>query len=215
MRDKMRYIHIIVIMILLLTSLSGCIEINSDKEKETMTALQAYNIAKEIANEQYDDSILVLVGLGGYSDGKGGAYRWSFRCYSPSTLIIEDNVSYYQRMYIYVYADDNTENQTRYITKSSFSNPIENWTIDSDEAVEIAKQEPQIESYLDEYPGASLGMTLKMWEKLPDGRENPNQSSATWSIGWSDSGGYFGDPAHARVFINANTGEVLYVDADI
>jgi len=215
MRDKMRYIPIIVIIILLLTTLSGCIEINSDEEKETMPALQAYEIAEEIAKEWYDDSVLVLVGLGGYSDGRGGAHRWSFRYYSPSTLIIEDNVSYYKRMYIYVYADNETETQTAYIAKSSFSDPIGNWTIDSDEAVEIAKQIPEIESYLDEYSRASLGMTLKMWERLPDGRENPNQDSATWSIGWSDSGGIFGDPAHARVFINANTGEVLYVDADI
>ena len=214
MRDKMRYIHIFVIIILLLISLSGCIEINSDEEKETMTALQAYEIAEETAKEWYDDSVLILVGLGGYSDGRGGAHRWSFRYYSPSNYIDHnDNATKYASAYIYIYANNDTDIVEDF--SIIYDKTITNWTIDSDEAVEIAKQEPQIESYLDGYPGAGLGMSLKMWERLPDGRENPNQDSATWSIRWEHMGGMFDDPAHARVFINANTGEVLYVDADI
>lgn len=210
MRDKMRHINVILIIILLLTTLSGCIEINPDEDIKTITALEGKEKADKIANEWNEDSILVLVGSVGKGDDSGGRTAWYYSYYSrPSTKVV-DNVTKHQHVNIRV----NSENE---VSKEEFwsrkGEDITNWTVDSDQAVEIAKQEPEIESYLDEYDDASLGMTLKMWDNLPNGEKNPNQDSATWSIGWEDMGG-FDDPKHARVFVDAESGEVLYVEAD-
>jgi len=179
-----------------------------DDLKEGTSFREAFEDANESMERKLTIEEVRIGQIWGSANNDGYGKRWHCSFSVPKNHTHRIGFDYT------VYGDESIELINKRTYPKTNGNPIENWTIDSDEAVEIAKQEPEIESYLDEYPRASLGMTLKMWERLPDGRESPNQDSATWSIGWEYMGGMFEDPAHARVFINANTGEVLYVDGD-
>jgi len=201
-------------IILLAVFSSGCIDIRFNSDEERLTAKTTFQLAFEDANESMERKLTVeevrIGQIWGSANNDGYGKRWHCSFSIPKNHTHRIGFDYT------IYEDESIELINKKTSQINNGNPIENWTIDSDEAVEIAKQESQIESYLDEYPRAGLRMDLMMWERrLPDGRENPNRDSATWVIGWEYMGGMFEDPAHAQVFINANTGEVLYADADI
>ena len=207
---KLKCLTVLFLLSLLSLSFSGCL---SENDINTISALDGRRIADEIAKDWKEDARLIeIASFGGSNNGE--FEKWRYVYFSPSDNITEDNTTKFNSIGIFVKGNEEIDKFDKNYIRYHYHESIKNWAIDSDEAVEIAKQEPLIESYLDEYSRASLGMTLMMWERLPDGRENPNRDSATWSIGWEYMGGMFEDPAHARVFINANTGDVLYVDAD-
>lgn len=84
------------------------------------------------------------------------------------------------------------------------NNYISNWTIDSPEALEIAKENPEIKQWLNKYDAAKLETIV-----VTAGNE-----SSIWYILWSDSG-VIDDPHSAVIKLDANTGEVLYVEVQL
>jgi len=82
--------------------------------------------------------------------------------------------------------------------------PLINWSIDSPKAVEIAKNNPTIHEYLSKYRGAII-------ESMAIGG---NQTCSAWTIEWTDQG-FMDKPHNAKISIDANTGEVIYVETQM
>ena len=95
----------------------------------------------------------------------------------------------------------------RQSTKQPDEFPIFNWTIDSDEAYSIAMKNEKINEYIERYDDEVVDSFYL------SGTEN---GDPVWRITWMASSGFVPDNPHpAEIQINATTGEVLYVDADL
>lgn len=88
---------------------------------------------------------------------------------------------------------------------------IENWTIDSDEAYNIAMSNPTIKTYLNKY-----GSDVHIYSFILGTHKAPGElyNKTVWGIEWY--GDVTGDEDYkgAEIDIDAITGEVLYVKAD-
>ncbi len=83
--------------------------------------------------------------------------------------------------------------------------PIGNWSIDSKEAYEIAINNDKIKAFMGRYPNAEIdgGLMLSNASGTP-----------TWYIKMVDWG-FLDNPHTAEIQIDATTGNVLYVNADL
>lgn len=186
---------------------SGCIDTRFNSDEERLTAKTAFQLAFEDANESMEGKLTVeeawlgrMVGEGVNNDGYAKRWRCSFSIPKNHTHRI-----YFRYA---VDGDESIELRNRETSQINNGNPIENWIIDSDEAVEVGKSNQKIERYLNKYDRASIeGMRLYM-------RDEYSKNDWIWMIHWSYSGGIFGDPVHAEIIINARNGEVIEVDAD-
>ena len=195
-----------MIMTLLLISISWAILKENGTEIEIITAIEGRTFADDVAKKWHDDALLVDVGSMGMSDSSGRASKWSYKYISLSTTIIDENITKYERAYVYVMSNGTITVKTAFRVKDEIGEPILNWTIDSDQAVEIAKENSEIKEYLSKYSKAQLGLNLRMEDEYPN--------NAIWSIGWADQG-WFDDPHNAHIVIDAHTGEVLEVEVQM
>jgi hypothetical protein len=100
---------------------------------------------------------------------------------------------------VFTYSNGNVK--TIESLRSNFSKlpgVITNWTIDSDEAMEIAKKNQTISEYLSKCPDTSIFMEL--WS-------NETYSCVWWIEFWCPFDG--DNPYHAMMCIDGHTGQVL------
>ena len=190
-----------MIITLLLISIIYIIPKENGTEIETITAMEGKSIADTMAEEWHDDALLVAVGSMG-SDSNGNSSKWYYKYISLSTNITEDNITKYERAYVYVMSNGTTTVKTAFVVRSAIGEPILNWTIDSDDTVKIAKENSKIRDFLSKYNNAHIGLNLRMEDEYPN--------NAIWSIHWADQG-WFDDPHNAHIVIDASTGEVVEV----
>ena len=187
----MKKIHIItvVISIVVILIISATFFIFYDKDQE-ISAIEGKILADEIAQDWNSSVGLVRVNLmtsiGGTDNGLAQAWGFSYNCNASSigfAVTIFSNGSY---------VCSEVEPPTPY--------RINNWTIDSDEAFEIAKSNPEIKGWLDDHRNAVVqSMTL-----------TAGPTSTSWGIAWFDSG-FIDDPHTAVIGLNATTGEITNV----
>jgi len=178
---------------------------NAD-EKRGITAMEGKEIADSVAKNWHNDSIFVYLGSMEDSDKNGFAEKWYYVYYSPSTKLVENNITRYESTYIYVDASYSTIMDTEMSVDSEIGTPIKNWTLDSVDAAEIAKKNPTISSYLSKHGNADTGYGLQITDKYP--------TLAVWHIVYLDMG-YLDAPHNAEIYVDAMTGEVLYVEANV
>lgn len=197
---KKRLFCLFALFVLLSQFTSGCIEIRRTDSPETMSAMQAKDIVDEYI--QWDDNYTVShIRKGGMVSEDGESECW-FVVYSLKGNIGEmvDTIEYK------VYIDDVIEiprSKSKYVGDVTI-----NWSIDSPEALAIARNNEHISEWLSKYKRATI-------ETMSFGLNREISPDPIWGIHWSYSGGIFGDPVHAEIIINARNGEVIEVDADI
>lgn len=199
--DTKNVVTLFVLSSLLMFALvsSGCFQSESDKNR--ITAQEGFEKAKDLSDSQNEKAVLESVACLDSPKKGGKSPRWSFDYIAPlenGTYVTSD---------IIINGDLKGEVSIGgYVNKSKRTpKPLLNWTIDSDEAYDIAKENQKISGYLDEYDDAEVDqMQLDMWEEY-------SKDDAIWIIKWR-SGGL--GPRWAEIVINAHTGDVLHVEAD-
>ena len=174
-------------------------------KEEGISAMEGEKIADNVAKNWHNDSVFVYLGSMN-SDKDGFAEKWYYVYYSPSTKVVENNTTRYEMAYIYIDSQHSTKIDATFAVDSEIGVPIKNWTLDSTDAAKIAKNNPTIKLYLDKHGNADTGYTLQITEKYPN--------QAVWYITYVDMG-FFDDPHNAEIYIDASTGNILFVEAKI
>jgi len=206
---KKIYSFITLIMVVLIMIFSGCIEINQDEEFQTISAKDAFESIDEVLINNYHSNLSYLISVNDQmmTTERGLSKGWSFYYY------IFLNETHFRSVSIKIFASSDIEifeyEKIHNIMDTDISiKGIQNWIIDSDEAMDIATGNETISEFIKKYEDANIDdMRLVM-------RERYSEDDAIWVIWWSYMKGW-DDPVNAQIVINANTGEVLYVDADI
>jgi len=168
-----------------------------------ITAKTAFERAREIAikwnsTAQLDIEVTPIGSPANTSDGRCEGWHFIFSALISPTMYGILYISVYGNGRVYTYSD--TANITSY---SWVSSPIYNWTIDSDEALQIATHNDTIQQFLSNIPEAKIEiMELSMMPKLSD--------NAVWHINWFFSG-ILDSPCVAEIMIDAWTGKILRV----
>ena len=165
----------------------------STENIHTITALDAKKMADDRALE-LDKNLKVyyVVGIGKYSE-TGECEGWMFDYRSDSNGSGRVVIKVWWNGSIESYEDD-------FSTVASF---ITNWTIDSTEAVEIAKSVEDVNTYLSTYGNAQI-------ERIAIVGENNRTNGCMINIQWIDWG-LWDDPHSIRIWIDATNGEVIDV----
>lgn len=203
-RYSKKIITVIVLSSILFTSMFlGCLD-NKKNNTQKITAKNAFNLSLNKANQSIEENptktrIGQIWGGGINGDGKASVWHCSFSIVKNSTHL---NYFYYK-----VYGNKSLDLIEKEVRNISGGNPLKNWTLDSDEAMDVAKENPKISEYLNEYDDAEVDhMQLDMWGEY-------SKDDAVWIISWMYNAG-LDNPKNARAIINAHTGEVLYAEAD-
>ncbi len=186
----------VVVLIIAIIVLSSHI---NTLETHGISAVNAKNIADERATEINESlKLYSVVGIGNYLDN-GECEGWMFKYRSDSHLS--------ERAVIKVWWDGKVESYTDdFSTKSAF---IKNWTIDTTEAVRIAKNVQEIKEYLSRFDNPYI-------ERIAIVGENNRTNGCIINIQWMAGSGFVPDNPHtAEIQIDATTGNVLYVNADL
>jgi len=201
-RSQRKYVLILAIITLISVPISYILLTKSTNgTNTTITAREGLALANGVAHEWNNDSVLVYVrDYGSFFEGECTA--WYYIYYSPSSGRAINNWTTYSLLFVDVYYDNTYKTEE---IQSSAEPPILNWTVDSDEAYSIAMKNKEIRAFMDEYPGACVDIFSL------HGREDGNP---VWNIEWVDWG-FMDDPHWAKIQIDATTGEVFYVEADL
>jgi len=191
-------IKIFLVIILSSLTLASLFMIHNDSNEERgISALDGLNVANERAREWNPDASLVYVtGMGKiYSNGKCDKWRYTYSDNAPDI-----NIS--KGFEIVVFWNGSYEE--REIDHPPATHEIDKWNIDSTKALEIAKSSGHIRTYLEKHDDAYIESIVL----------TANESGCAWSISWM-SWGFLDNPQTAVINIDATTGEVLYVEADL
>jgi len=197
--SKTKYILVALVVIVIVTASIGFYLIKDGaSDIQPVSALDKIDFANQIATDWKSDSILYAVCMQ-EQNNNGEITAWRYEYYSPSTAnIVNNNHTIYTCGKVYLFS-----NGTHIIKSFNSSNiyPIDNWTIDSDDAYDIAMENSEITSFLHHEPCPFLFQLSN------------DSVRSIWQIEWCYDAG-FDDPKWAEIHIDANTGEVLYVEAD-
>ena len=191
--SKSKLIIVSVIVIILVIASIGIYLIGGGASG--ITAMEGKEIADEIALAW--NASAVLVGGGGSNEilNDGRATCWQFSYHND----LRGNGTYEFR--VWVYTDGSNKAEEIRLNAPTNVNAIVNWSLDSDSIMNIALQNSEINSFMKHNP------TIDMFI-IKGGAD-----TSIWSIYWVYNAG-FDDPKWAQIQIDANTGEILYVDAD-
>jgi len=155
------------------------------------------NIAKNIAHEVDENATLVYVIANEPISENGRCLSWR---YTFSNLTQLNSPNTYKAIKITLFWNET------YFVRFNATSPVENqpisdWNIDSDEAYTIALNNKEIKAFMAHDPGVYV-FSLSNSSGTP-----------TWYIDFTYDAG-FDNPKWAEIRIDANTGEVLYVEVD-
>ena len=167
-------------------------------ENVGITAREGLAIADDVAQEWNTSARLVTIySIGGVSNsGMCNEWRYTYANFSQSSnssRALEVIVSHDETWVISELEGPPTPNT------------ITNWSLDSDQIINFAKNELHVNQYLNKYPNAKI-------DTMALSSRSDNQH--IWYILWSDSG-FMDDPHSAVIKLDANTGVVLYVDVQL
>lgn len=170
-----------------------------------ITAMEGKEIASQKALNWTENATLFHIRKASEMVSDGSFSKWIFtycdsQNISPSTKYIEIEVCYNNSNAI-------IDEDVIGLSTPPFSKPISNWTIDSDEAYEIGKDNETIQLFLSNYEPIVDAFSLRI---------DMDTNKTVWSIHWEDtsSASSFENYNRADIEIDASTGEVLYVEAD-
>lgn len=195
--QKKILILILVIILTIGSIFSYYFHIND--KTDGINAMENIETVDELATQWNSTAKLYYIIGGGeiYEDGSCDFWFYEYVTQPPD---VNDSV----RLSIKVYSNG-TIIQTE-DNRPIIFNPLENWSIDSDSAVEIAKLNEEVSNYLSKYPGAKI-------DRIAFVGENTRTNGCLMNIEWTDPG-FADDPHSARIWIDATNGEVIDVEAD-
>ena len=171
---------------------------------EKITALEGLDIANNAAKEWNQNASLVSMGSIAELNADGRTNSWVY-----SYLVNIDGNLWECR--IVVNNDLSIEQNMFQSTGLIDFPPLANLSLDSTVAMEIALENETINNFIDAYGNCLAGMGVSMKDTVFDGWTNT--SYPIWKIAWDYQS--FNENYHrANIFINGNTGEILYVEAD-
>ena len=172
----------------------------SDNEKG-ITALQGEDIADNIAKEWNQNATLAHVSRGTYEMYDGGKFEsWYYVFFVNFTYPSSE-----KGLSIRVFSDGRVETSEMETAYEDY--PLKNWTIDSDEAYSIAMKNEKMTEYMNRYGDATVD---SFYLTMP----SENSPHPVWNI-YFMAGGADLSPHNANISIDATTGEVIYVKADL
>ncbi len=197
---KRTVIFSIFAVILMLSVISIYTQHGGGQNTEKITAMDGKSTADKIAIEWNNSATLVGGGLCGEIDNEGKATCWTF-AYQNN---MNGNGTY--EFNVKVYGNGETKTWILWLNAPTSTHKIEGWTIDSDEAYSIAMKNEKIKAFLHKYPDAEVDSFSL--------HSSGNSSHPVWKIEWVDWG-FLDNPHWAEIQIDATTGNVLYVNADL
>jgi len=190
----------VTLVVLVIVVLVGAYQYRSIEESKWITAMEGKDLADALASNWSKNATLIGVRLASGYEKNGCSKAWFYDYVNSSSIItgtadiIEIMVYYNKTAFVTGYFKQNTTYETIY--------PIRNWSIDSDEAYEIARNNDEIRRFLSNDPAVYV-FSL-----------HGSDSSPKWFIEWTYDAG-FDNPRWASITIDATTGEVLHVEADL
>lgn len=184
------HLLIIIPVIIIIVSAMFYVVFFNEASEEGVTAMEGLDIAKPIAYDWNNQSELLCVNtITGDMEGKA-VVKWRY---------IFADINQSQELSVYVFPDGSTEFEN---CLSYLEGTIINWTIDSDEAINISKEIDEIDYFLTKYADERHieHVNLQLYV---------DEDVLTWHVEWSvliDDNNFW-----ATVHVDATTGEVLYV----
>lgn len=194
-------ILLICISVLFVNLISGCFDSDTSKYNEKsaielpkMTEIEAKEIVDNIAKDWKEESQLYTV-IGGYE-----GWEFWYRYYYMENN--SKNISRTKLLFIFIF-DNGTIGKKKESETIGLINHIENWTINSNEAMKIAKNDPDVGKFLEKYPKVAF---RDIWLDME------STSTPVWYFRWEHDLGYDsseGNFYEAEIKINATSGEVI------
>ena len=202
-----KYFKLLVLFtILVLISASVIVTLNlNSKNKKGITAMEGLPIANDIAHNWRKNATLFMVRAGSEMTDEGRFSRWIYTfCES----------SYVTNGTKYIDIEVSSNNSGKISQEFSvlpgtppFLYPITSWSISSEEAYNIAINNEKIDKFISRYSCYVDGFSLYV---------DKYTHRIVWGISWMGSSGLIpDDPHNAGIQIDATTGDVLYVNADL
>ena len=201
-RNSGFHIAFIILIILDMFWISFSSAETTDNTIDGITVREGAELANERAINQNKNFTLVLV-KGNPSTSTAGYFSSiSFIYWVP-----QDITSRYNRIcYGYkVSSDCLVETMPDFLLLNN-EEPISNWTVDSPDAFSIAKSNSLVNKFLYKYPNAEMDE----FQLFVDSNVHNKVVWYIHWISWDES-----HPYDAHVFIDANTGEILEINADL
>ena len=199
--DKRAIISIICAAVLVVAT-GAYFTLRSEPELNGITAMDGYELVKSLIEESYGNSTIVLftanaLNNANISNGMSEGWQYIFE--------VEQQVNY--KVFVInvfsnmAYEIIHTGSSTLPLDQWGAYSPINNWSLDSDEAYEIALSNEEVNNYMVNNPKGEF-------IRLESVHTHP-----VWKIGWIY---YFSvnSPKYAEVHISAETGEIVYLDVD-
>ncbi len=162
---------------------------------ERMTAMEGLDISNEIAEEWDSTSILVAVADGeDFNVNENGKSDVWWYVYSNDPSDNHNSTNFIVKMH----SDNSYTTEILMTDNMPFNHEIEEWTIDSDEALEIAWTEPNFIEFREEYGVGEISMGLYY---------NNSEERAEWEITILEDKSWIDYEFLFR--IDAKTGEIL------
>ena len=188
---------LVIVAILAILAIGGSIVYFWNTYKPRITAMEGKSIADQTALKWSSTAVSVWA-VSSTINYDGRASSWSYEYASEPSLSGKG-------LYITVTSDFA-------VTTSELKFPVDyipitNWSIDSTDAVNIAKANSTIKEYLSTYSDAKISR-MDLVSHYPD------NISCVWIVEWN-SPGLWDNPHWAEVRIDATTGKILMVEADL
>jgi len=184
--------RLIIIVIIIGLLITGCVNNNNTNNVKRFSAMDGLSIANNIAQEWRNASTLYRVATSETIDKYGKATKWLYECQNKSEtgcLTSELDVTVSSDFSYRTYESNST-----YIFE-----PIQNWTIDSDNAVIISRSDKRVDQFFKMYP-----MTIIQQISI-DGEHNES-SGCQIMIEYIYPGL---SPIPLRIFMDGNSGKIL------
>ena len=194
------FLYLGVIGVVVIVVLAGWVVLVN--KQSGITAMEGRGTADGIAHQWNNSAKLYYVISNGkvYANGYCDAWQYSY-------ITQPANVTETIRMEIVVYSDGSN---TSFINdEPMIVSSINNWTYDSDDIVNNAKNNLEVKTYLSKYSDSIERIAIVGSESYGEKHVN----GCLWNIQWSDPG-LLDNPHSIRIWLDGSTGEVLSVEAD-
>lgn len=192
LEKRTRITIVLIIIILALVAAPGIYRIENGSGG--ITAMEGRLIADRIAKEWSQNATLCSIDKGSVMEGGGYFQIWGYYYLNGSSPAGETEV-------IGITVESNGDNSFIHNASMGNAEPINAFSIDSDNAYAIASEIPALDSFLGKNPSVEV-FSLKA-----------SSGNAVWTIEMVETS--IADRARwAQVRIDANTGDILFVHVD-
>jgi hypothetical protein len=188
--------HSLIIIILLIgLSISACTSKSPNDNIKRISAMEKLEMANSIAQNWNNTSFLIQVAGGEKMDDHGKAHGWGYTYVNNP-----ENKNMTQSLDVIIYSNDSST--TSIHERPSINKPITNWTIDSNSAIDMAKSDNRIKSFLSNHPDSKI-------DRITFNSEYSRTNGCIIGIRWIE---HNISPIPLSAALDGNTGQVIEVE---